>query len=525
MADANISDFPSVADLLRSRAASGPDLIAIECEDRRTTRALLDQRANQVAHGLKEILMRPGDRAAVLDSNSDTFFELLFGAAKANRVLVPLNNRLLPSEVAQVLDDSAAELLFVGAEFLQVAAELQRSCPTVRHIVAIGGGDHDWEDYVAWRNRQPASEPGVAVQRSDVILLCYTSGTTGMPKGAQLTHENLLANAPLLQQEYGSSPETDVGLVSMPLFHVSGSLWALSCFYANVRIVILRRITPTDLMATIAGRRVTKALLVPVVIQMLLDAPGRDAYDMSSLDLVLYGASPISVALLRRAMATFTCRFGQVYGLTETCGAITYLAPEDHDVDNPRRLQSCGKPLGHVEIRIVDERGGEIRDAGRIGEIVCRSAQNMKGYWNNPAETASMLRDGWLHTGDMGFFDEDGYLYIHDRLKDMIISGGENIYPAEVERALAGHPAVVDVAVIGVPDDQWGEVPKALVVKRPGQDASAQELIEFCRGRIAGFKIPRSVEFVAVLKRNPAGKLLKHELRAPYWIGRARKVN
>jgi len=270
---------------------------------------------------------------------------------------------------------------------------------------------------------------------------------------------------------------------------------------------------------------VTKALLVPVVIQMLLDAPGRDAYDMSSLDLVLYGASPISVALLRRAMATFTCRFGQVYGLTETCGAITYLAPEDHDVDNPRRLQSCGKPLGHVEIRIVDERGGEIRDAGRIGEIVCRSAQNMKGYWNNPAETASMLRDGWLHTGDMGFFDEDGYLYIHDRLKDMIISGGENIYPAEVERALAGHPAVVDVAVIGVPDDQWGEVPKALVVKRPGQDASAQELIEFCRGRIAGFKIPRSVEFVAVLKRNPAGKLLKHELRAPYWIGRARKVN
>lgn len=522
---ATISEFDSIADLLRNRASSSPDLIAIECEDRTTTRASLDRRASQVAQGLKEVLERPGDRAAVLDSNSDTFFELLFGAAKANRVLVPINTRLVPSEMAHVLNDSGAELLFVGAEFLQAAAVLQQSCPAVRRIVALGGADHGWDDYVSWRDRQPASDPRIAVHRSDVILLCYTSGTTGTPKGAQLTHENLLANAPLLQQEYGSSPATDVGLVCMPLFHVSGSLWALSCFHADVRIVILRRLTPTDLLATIANRRVTKALLVPVVIQMLLDAPGRDAYDLSSLDFVLYGASPISAALLRRAMETLTCHFGQVYGLTETSGAVTYLAPQDHDADNPRRLGSCGKPLRHVEIRIVDERGGEVREAGRIGEIVCRSAQTMKGYWNSPAETASVLRDGWLHTGDAGFFDEDGYLYIHDRLKDMIISGGENIYPAEVERALAGHPVVADVAVIGVPDAQWGEAPKALVVKKGGQHATAEELIEFCRGRIASYKIPRSVEFVDVLKRNPAGKLLKHELRAPYWAGRTRKVN
>jgi len=519
------TDFRSVAHLLSWRAARDPDVVAIECEGRQTTLASLDRRASQVAHGLTDILPQPGDRFGVLDLNQDTFFELLFGAAKANRVLVPINNRLAASEMVDVLNDAGVELLFVGAEFLDVAATLHRDCPALRQIIALSDSRHGWQGYASWRDRQSEFVVTGAVQRSDVILLCYTSGTTGKPKGAELTHENLLTNAPLLQQEYGSSPETDVGLVCMPLFHVSGSLWALSCFYASVRILVMRRVTPLDLLATIATRRVTKTLLVPALIQMLLAVPDLNSYDVSSLGFVLYGASPISPAVLRRAMATFRCDFGQVYGLTETAGAITYLAPSDHDVDNPRRLQSCGRPLQHVEIRIGDEHGRHVREPGGIGEIVCRTAQNMKGYWNNSEETESVLREGWLHTGDIGYFDEEGYLYIHDRLKDMIISGGENIYPAEVERVLAAHPAVGDVAVIGVPDERWGEAAKAFVVKKTTMDVNAQQLIEFCREQIAAYKIPRSVEFVDSLKRNPAGKLVKGELRAPYWAGHTRRVN
>jgi len=519
------ADMRSIADLLRSRASDGPASVAMRCEGRDTTLAALDRRSSQVAHGLMQDLRQSQDRVAVLDTNSETFFELLFGAAKANRVLVPINNRLAPSEMADVVNDAGVELLFVGAEFLQTAELLQRSCPGVRQIVTLGGYHDGWEDYASWRDRQPHADPDIAVDRCTVILLVYTSGTTGRPKGVQLTHENLLTNAPLLVQEFGSSPDKDVGLVCMPLFHVSGSLWALSCIHASVPIVILRRVAPLDVLRAISGHRVTKALLVPVILQMMLDAPGRETFDVSSLDFVLYGASPISLHLLRRTLATFTCNFGQVYGLTETAGAITYLAPQDHDVDNPVRLQSCGKPLSHVKIRIIDENGRDVPGPGDIGEIVCQTAQNMKGYWKRPEETAAVLRDGWLHTGDAGYFDEDGYLYIHDRIKDMIISGGENIYPAEVERTLCGHSAVAEVAVIGIPDDRWGEAPTAFVVKKPGHETTAEELIEFCRQRIATYKIPRSVEFVDALKRNAAGKLIKHELRAPYWAGRSRRVN
>ena len=519
------TDFQTIADMLRVHAAAHPGALALACGDRRTTLATLDVRASQVAHGLKEALAHPGDRFAVLDMNSDTFFELLFGAARANRVLVPVNYRLTPSEIAEVLIDARVELLFVGAEFIEVAATLQRMCPMLRQIVTLSQPHDEWPQYASWRDRRPSNDPAGMANSSDVVLLGYTSGTTGKPKGAQLTHGNLLANAPLLLQEYGSSPQTDIGLVCMPLFHVSGSLWALSCFYADVPIVVMRRVTPTDLLATIAERRVTKTLLVPAVIQMLLAAPERDHFDLSSLDLVLYGGSPISVPVLRQALATFGCNFGQVYGLTESAGAITYLSPADHRLDDRQRLQSCGRPLGHVEIRIVDDHGETLCEPGGIGEIVCRSAQNMKGYWNDADATAEVLRDGWLHTGDAGYFDQDGYLHIHDRIKDVIISGGENVYPAEIERALAAHPSVADVAVIGVPHDRWGEVPKALVVRKPNSDVSADVLIAFCAGRIAGYKVPSSIEFMDALKRNASGKLLKHELRALYWAGRGRKVN
>ena len=516
------TDSTSIVGILRARLLTSADSPAMVFEGRTTTFRALDQRSSQVAHGLSRRLTTTAGRAGVLDTNSDVFFELLFGAAKANRVLVPLNYRLAPNEIADIINDADIEMLFVGPEFLETAETLKRQCPRVRQTIVLGDDDSR-DGYAAWRDRESDSDPGVRVSRSDVLLLVYTSGTTGLPKGAMLTHGNLLTNAPLLADEYGRSLEPDNALVCMPFFHVSGSLWALACLYAGSSLVILRRVVPNEILHAISEHRVTKTLLVPVVIQLLLDVLERESHDLSSLDFVLYGGSPISTPLLRRAMSMLKCNLGQVYGLTETAGSITYLAPKDHDASHTTRLQSCGKPLRHVEIQVVN-RSGHPLDHGEIGEIVCRTIQNMSGYWNRPDETSAALKDGWLHTGDLGFFDEEGYLYIHDRLKDMIVRNAENVYPAEVERVLITHPGVADVAVIGIPDEHLGEAIKALVVKR-NVNTTADELIDLCHPSLARFKAPDSIDFVDSLKRNAAGKLLKHELRAPYWCGRTRQVN
>lgn len=516
------TDLTSIAGILRARVSKSPDSPAMLFEGRNTTLRALDQRSNQVARGLRRSLTSAGGRAGILDTNSDLFFELLFGAAKANRVLVPLNYRLASIEIADIVNDANVEMLFVGSDFLETAQALKGVCPRVRQIVVLDD-DRGGESYAAWRDSESDIDSDMHVGRSDVLLLVYTSGTTGHPKGALLTHGNLLTNAPLLAEEYGPSPELDHALVCMPLFHVSGSLWALACLYAGSSLVILRRVVPSELLRTISEHRVTKTLLVPVVIQLLLDAVERESHDLSSLDFILYGGSPISTPLLRRAMSTFKCNMGQVYGLTETAGSITYLAPKDHDASHPSRLRSCGKPLRHVEVQVRDP-SGQALNHGKIGEIVCRTVQNMGGYWNRPRETSDTLKDGWLHTGDVGFFDEEGYLYIHDRLKDMIVRNAENVYPAEVERVLITHPGVADVAVIGIPDDRFGEAIKALVVRRSA-DITADELVALCHEHLGRYKAPDSIDFVDALKRNAAGKLLKHELRAPYWSGRTRQVN
>jgi len=310
----------------------------------------------------------------------------------------------------------------------------------------------------------------------------------------------------------------------MPLFHIAGSGWGLVGFYVGAKTIVMRDIVPPQILEAIPKYRITKALFVPAVLLFLLQTPGVQETDFSSLDLITYGASPIPLDLLRNALATFKCGFGQLYGLTETTGAITYLAPEDHDPNGTPRMRSCGKPLSTTEIKVVDPEGNAL-PAGEVGEIIVCSPQIMKGYWHLPEDTAQAIRGDWFYTGDAGYFDEDGYLYIHDRVKDMIVSGGENVYPAEVESALFGHPAVADVAVIGVPDDRWGEAVKAIVVPRPGTNPTANELISFAREQIAGYKVPKSVDFAEALPRNPSGKILKRELRDPYWEGRERRVN
>jgi long-chain acyl-CoA synthetase len=313
----------------------------------------------------------------------------------------------------------------------------------------------------------------------------------------------------------------------MPLFHIGGGGWALVGLYHGCPMVLVRELDPAALVRIIADEKVTHGFLVPAVLQFMLMVPGVQDADFSSLQMILYGASPISVQVLAESIRTFKCKFVQAYGLTETTGAIVSLPAEDHDPDGPHahRLRSAGKANLGVEIRVVSVETGEDMPEGEVGEIWCRTVQNMKGYWNLPEETAkSMPGDGWFRTGDAGYLDRDGYLYIHDRVKDMIVSGGENIYPAEIENVLMAHPAVADVAVIGVPSERWGETPKALVVRAAGTEVTEAELIAYCRERLAGYKCPSSVDWVEVLPRNPSGKILKKDLRKPYWEGRDRMV-
>ncbi|HEY7910259.1 MAG TPA: AMP-binding protein, partial [Thermomicrobiales bacterium] len=328
-----------------------------------------------------------------------------------------------------------------------------------------------------------------------------------------------------VSDDYYPCTAEDINLACMPQFHAAGMLVGLAGLYAGARNLIMRESVPAEILRLIPAERVTITLFVPALLLFLLQTPGCRETDFSSLRWILYGASPIPLDLVRQAMETFKCDFAQVYGLSETTGTATFLPPADHDPAGSPRMRSCGKPVRALTgMRIVDTDGVEV-PCGEVGEIVLRSGQVMKGYWNLPEATAGAIRDGWFYTGDAGYLDADGYLYIHDRVKDMIVSGAENIYPAEVESALFGHPAVADVGVIGVPDERWGEAVKAVVVLKPQTAATEAELIAYCRDRIARYKAPKSVEFADSLPRNPSGKILKRVLRAPYWEGRERQVN
>jgi long-chain acyl-CoA synthetase len=374
----------------------------------------------------------------------------------------------------------------------------------------------------------PALDPGHEAAPADVVMQLYTSGTTGLPKGVLLTGHNLLSLQPMGEAILGLGPGS-VNLVAMPLFHISGSGYALSGFWAGCHTVLVRDVDPDAMLKLICAHQVTHFFVVPAVLRMMLDVPGVRALDLSTLQTIAYGAAPISTSVLTRALATFGCDFLQVYGLSETTGTVTTLTPADHhaalDGRAPGRLRSAGRPVPGAQVRIISPDTGLDVPAGVVGEIWISSPQNTAGYWNNPAETAALLHDGWLRTGDAGYLDEDGYLYIHDRIKDMIISGGENVYPAEVENVLMAHPQVADVAVIGVPSERWGETVKAVVVAAPGAHPAAAELTAFARDRLAAYKCPTSVDFTDALPRNPSGKVLKRELRAPYWHGHDRSVN
>ncbi|MGA9749816.1 MAG: AMP-binding protein, partial [Nocardioides sp.] len=376
------------------------------------------------------------------------------------------------------------------------------------------------EDYESWLSSAPDDDPGRTSAPDDVVLQLYTSGTTGQPKGVMLTNDN--CSALLDVAEAWDVDETSVSLVAMPLFHIGGSGWANVSLARGGTNVLVPMIDPAGLLDTIERSQITNAFLVPAVLQMLCAVPGADDRDFSSIRSIAYGASPITPAALGRSLEVFQAPLFQVYGLTETTGAVTELSSTDHDPGGPRQhlMRSAGKPYPWVRMKAVEPATGRDCGPGEVGEIWISSVQNSPGYWHKAAATAASFdADGWLHTGDAGYFDDEGYLFLTDRIKDMIVTGAENVYPIDVESALSEHPDVADVAVIGVPDERWGETVKAVVVRRPGATLTEDELVEWAKDRVAGFKRPRSVDFAEELPRNPSGKLLKRVLRAPYWAG------
>lgn len=519
----------SLGEIVRYHARRSPQRTALVFERRVTSWHELDRSSNRVAHALKASGCRPTDRIGYIGKGSDEFFELMFGAAKAGIVLVPIQWRLALSEMQQILRDAEATVLFVGSDQFDKLDELRRSLRSDATLITMEHGQFGHLRYAEWRDAHPASDFAMSVDPALVAVQLYTSGTTGLPKGVMLSHRNILEGrreGMRARMEWNEWTDDDVNLVALPVGHVGGVAWAIVGFLSGAKTIVLREFLPDQVLDAIEHDGVSKLFIVPTALQLLLAQPRARHIDYRRLRHILYGASPIAVDLLREATEVFGCGFCQQYGMTETAGTIVFLPPEDHVGGHSGRMRAAGKSMPGVEIRIVDAHSREPLPAGKVGEVETRSIANMVGYWKSPAATAQVIDDdGWLRTGDAGYVDDDGYLYIHDRFKDMIVSGAENIYPAEVENAIYGHPAVQEVAVIGVPDEKWGEAVKAIIVPKANAIVDAADIIAFARTRIAAFKTPKSIEFAASLPRGPSGKILRRVLREPYWQGRRRRVN
>ena len=469
-------------------------------------------RVGRLAAGLRGLGVGRGDRVAILGPNSDRYHETLLAVAWADAVVVPVNSRWIPAEVGFALRDCQASVLVVDASFLRVLAAIREQAE-LNAVVVLGDGPPpadvvDYERLIGDNEPIPDSRRG----GDEVFGIFYTGGTTGQPKGVMLTHTNVLTSALgcLATGEF-TTPGGRLLHVA-PMFHLADVATWVAMLIAGGTHVMLPGFTPAGVLAAIEQHQITDVLLVPTMIQLLVDFPDASRFDVSSLAHLIYGGSPMPGALLARARKVFPqAGFVQAYGMTELGPVATLLSPADHET--PELHASAGRAAPHAEVRVIDQAGGEL-PPGAVGEIVVRGDHVMAGYWHRPEETAAVLRDGWLHSGDAGYLDDHGYLFVVDRIKDMIISGDENVYSVEVENVLAWHPAVAACAVIGVPDPQWGERVHALVVPAAGTGAPVDELREFCRQHLSAYKVPRSVEFVAALPTSGAGKVLKRQLRA-----------
>jgi acyl-CoA synthetase (AMP-forming)/AMP-acid ligase II len=508
----------SITASLHDWAKREPKRAALALGEKTWTFAELEERVLRAAGGLRA-LGAAGKHIAVLDKNHPATVELTYAAADSGSTCAILNWRLASEEVVYALKDSQARVLFIGAELLPILEKLKGAVDLARVVVF----DAEQDGYEAWLHASaPLAAPVVAAP-DDWFLLLYTSGTTGFPKGAMLTHRSVGAHSRNMVDLF-SLDAASVSLVPMPLFHVGGICFAILCLFCGAFTVITRDTTPGPLLATFAKHRVTHTFIVPTLLHAFTQLPDLRALD--SLEVCIYGGSPIPLPTLQKCLAMMKSRFFQVYGMTEMSGA--FCALDDlahHDPKHPERLVSAGRVAKGTTLRVVDPATGKDVGPGVLGEFWLKGEQMTKGYWNKPDATKeSITADGWLRTGDAGTVDDAGFVFVQDRVKDMIITGGENVYPAEIERVLVQHSAVSECAVFGTPHEKWGETVRAAVVLKAGQTATAEALIAHCKAQLAGFKCPTAVDFLQALPRTATGKLLKRTLREPFWAGRTRQV-
>ncbi|MFE5915035.1 long-chain-fatty-acid--CoA ligase [Streptomyces wedmorensis] len=510
---------------LHRAVQQGPDQVATVFGDRVRTNRDVAGRVARLAGALRALGVEVGDRVALLAHNSDVFHEYMYAVWWVGGAVNPVNTRWSVKEMAYSLGESDTRVLLVDDAFAPLVAQLRELWDGLDAVVYCGSGPvpegmAGYEELIA--GHEPVEDLRLGGDR--LAGLFYTGGTTGFPKGVMLSHANILASAhSLIAASQGAVRRGGRPLHTAPLFHLAAiSGWCAQNTVGGSHVFVPSFVT-ADLLKLIPEHRPTSVTLVPAMIRTLMDDPSVGEYDLSSVERIGYGASPISETLLTRAMTAFPrADFTQAYGMTEMAPGITLLAPPDHL--QPRLLRSAGRALPGVDVRVVDPADVEV-PRGTVGEVVARGANMMLGYWNKPEETADALRGGWMHTGDAGYMDEDGYLYIVDRLKDMIVTGGENVYSAEVENALATHPAIASSAVIGVPDPTWGERVHAVIVLKPGHTTTPDDIRAHCKTLIAGYKAPRTCDFVDTMPLSPAGKILKRDLRKPHWNTTTRSVN
>jgi acyl-CoA synthetase (AMP-forming)/AMP-acid ligase II len=504
-----------------------PDRVATICGPRQQTYRQYGDRVARLASALQSLGMGKGDRVAMMSLNSERYLEFYFGTWWGGGAVNPVNIRWSSREVAYSLDDCQSKILLVDDQYKGLIDDLKRQSKSLTTVIYVGDGDVptgalSYEDLIS--KADPVPDAGC--RGADLAGVLYTGGTTGFPKGVMLSHDNLSANAMTGLAE-GVTHRDARTLLITPMFHAAAVAPMNSHAYAGGTFIIVPAFTPKAALEVIQAQRVTHMLLVPTMIQMLVDSPEAANHDLSSVQCVTYGASAISEAVLRRAMARLpAANFMQAYGMTELAPFATVLPPYYHTAEGQKlgKLRAAGRATMICELRIVDGDGQEV-PRGTVGEIAVRGPGVMLGYWNQPEMTAAAVRDGWMHTGDGAYMDDDGFVFVVDRLKDMIVSGGENVYSAEVENALSQHPAVASCAVIGIPSEQWGEAVHAVVVLKAGATATEAQLAAHCHSLIAGYKCPRSVEFRDALPLSGAGKILKTELRKPFWAGRDRNIN
>ncbi|MBI4798455.1 MAG: long-chain-fatty-acid--CoA ligase [Desulfarculus sp.] len=521
----------TVGDMLTRAAAKFPHKTAVICGELSLTYRQFNQRVNRLAQALLARGLQKGDRLGLLCQNTHQFLELYFAAAKTGGIICPYNNLLTPRELTDLVNYSGPRFLLYGPQYEDKVKDLVAALPTVEHYISLG--QPAWDQAAGYEKLLAAAgeqEPQVEVTPQDVMSIYFTSGTTGNPKGAMRTHNHLVTTA------YTGVIENKIGydervLVVTPMYHVSFEDNIGRCFLVpNTTVIYPSHFEPAGALAMLDQERITCCLLVPTMINAMVHSPAMDSVNLSALKRVFYVGAPMPVELLKKSMKTFGrfgCGFCQQYGATETGPLTTILLPEDHLMEGPpekvKRLASAGRAVLDYQVRAVDPQGQDVAP-GQVGELVVKGEAMMKGYWQMPEASAERVRGGWLYTGDMGYLDDEGYVFIVDRKNDLIISGGKNIYPREVEEVLYEHPAVLEATVVGVPDDYWGEAVRAVVVLKEGMAATPEEIIAFCGQRLAGYKKPKTVELWQELPKSASGKLLRRKVRDKYWEDRERKI-